>query len=89
VLKELALKNKSLKIYSEKELNDVLQLIKRNLVFEIYFQQTTIGLDKKWRIQALAYLPFNEMLFVVRGKTREMLKTKVVNTFNKNGVLKN
>nr|WP_315155912.1 glycosyltransferase [uncultured Flavobacterium sp.] len=88
-VKQLDLKNKKLKIYSQKELSDVLQTIKRRLVFELYFEQTTIGLDKKWRLQALAYLPIEEFLFVVTSKTREMLKTKVISKFNKNAVLKN
>jgi len=88
-IKQLALKNKKLKIYSQKELNDVLQIIKRRLVFELYFEQTAIGLDKKWRLQALAYLPIEELLFVLTGKTREILKTKVISKFNKNAVLKN
>lgn len=88
-IKQLALKNKRLKIYSEKELNDILKLIKRNLVFELYFEQTSIGLDKKWRLQALAYLPIEELLFVIKGKASEMMKTKVISKFNKNAVLKN
>lgn len=88
-IKQLSLKNKKLKIYSQKELIDVLQIIKRRLVFELYFEQTSTGLDKKGRLQALAYLPIEELLFVIRGKTREMLKTKVISKFNKTMVLKN
>lgn len=88
-VKQLSFKNTKLNIYSEKELNNVLQLIKRRLVFELYFEQTTIGLDKKWRLQALAYLPIKELLFVIKGKASEMMKTKVISTFNKNRFLKN
>lgn len=88
-IEQLAVNNKKLEIYSQNELLDVLDILKRRLVLKLYFEKTTIGIYKKWRLQALAYLPFNEMLFVVRGKAREMLKTKVINTFNKKRVLKN
>lgn len=87
-IKQLALQNKKQKIYSQKELINILSVINRRLVFELYFEKTTIGLDKKWRLQALTYLPLKEIIFVVKGKTTEMLKTKVINKFNKNRVLK-
>lgn len=85
-LKQLVLINKKLKIYSQKELEDVLKIIKRRLVFELYFEHTSIGLDKKWRIQALAYLPIEELLFVVKGKTREVLKIKLLKKFDIMGI---
>ena len=85
-LKQLVLINKKLKIYSQKELEDVLKIIKRRLVFELYFEHTSIGLDKKWRIQALAYLPIEELLFVVKGKTREVLKIKLLKKFDITGI---
>jgi glycosyltransferase involved in cell wall biosynthesis len=85
-IKQLARKNKQLQIYSQKELSDVLQIIKRRLVFQLYFERTTIGIDKKWRMQALAYLPIEELLFVVKGKTKEVLKIKLLKKFDKTGI---
>ncbi|TDW47148.1 glycosyltransferase involved in cell wall biosynthesis [Flavobacterium sp. 270] len=87
-IKQLDHNNRRLKIFSQKELREVLRMIKRKLVFELYFEKTSIGLDKKWRLKALAHLPINEMFFVVIGKIREMLKIKMINKFNKNVVLK-
>lgn len=82
-IKQLSIANKKQNSYSQKELTNVLAILKRRLVFKLYFEKTKMGLDKKWRLQALANLPMTEIRFVVLGKIREVLKTKVSSKFVK------
>ncbi|ALJ04597.1 hypothetical protein APS56_05340 [Pseudalgibacter alginicilyticus] len=74
-LKTLVLLNSKSKIFSDKEFGSVLNRIRRNLIFKLYFKKTNVGIDKKWRLQAFSKLPIKEMFFVIQLKIREKKKT--------------
>lgn len=73
-LNELTFLNMRLKIYSQKELEKVISIIRRRLIFTIYFKKTDIGLTKSWRIKALLKLPLDDFFFVSKLKFRELVK---------------
>lgn len=77
-LKQLAHNNEQLKLYAQQEFADVLNIMRRRLIFSLYFEKTNLGISKKWRLTALLYLPFSEFTFVVKGKIREIVKTKMI-----------
>ncbi|MFL1012232.1 glycosyltransferase family 2 protein [Flavisericum labens] len=73
-LKELVLLNSIKKVYPQKEFKEVIKRIKRSLLFSLYFKNTTIGITKKWRLKALFKLPLQDMIYVLKGKRKEMGK---------------
>lgn len=73
-IKELVKLNSKSQVYPHKELQNVLQRMKRALIFSLYFKETTIGINKKWRIKALSKLSFSDLFFVLKLKTKEKLK---------------
>ncbi|MDG2433716.1 glycosyltransferase family 2 protein [Flavobacterium sp.] len=66
--------NSKSNIYSGVELKNVLEVLKRTVLFSIYFKKTSIGITKKWRIKALYYLSYNDLVFILSLKSREMFK---------------
>ena len=75
LLKELVLLNQISKIYPQKELENVLERVKRTLLFLLYFKTTTIGITKKWRIKALFKLDTLAALYILKLKSREFAKS--------------
>lgn len=73
--KELLSLNKKTKIFNQNELEKVLKIIRRNLLFTLYFEKTKLGLTKKWRSEALYKLSLHDFLFVVKLKSNEMCKS--------------
>lgn len=73
-IKELVLLNNKSKVYPQKELENVLKIIKKTLLFSLYFKETVIGITKQWRFKALLKLPINDALYVLKLKSREIRK---------------
>lgn len=73
-INELAYLNRKSKMYPQKELENVLDRIKRDLLFSLYFKETTIGIDKKWRQKALLRLSIKDALYILKIKIREIRK---------------
>jgi glycosyltransferase involved in cell wall biosynthesis len=73
-LKELFLLNSKSKVFPQKELKNVLRKIERALIFSLYFKETTIGINKKWRVKALFKLPIYHLFYVLKLKFREIGK---------------
>lgn len=61
-------------IYSPIELKKVLKMIRRSLLFSLYFKKTSIGITKKCRIKFLFSLSINDLLFILKIKQREVRK---------------
>lgn len=78
-LKKLIFLNRTFKVYPLKEFEIVVKRITRDLLFNIYFGKTDIGINKEWRTQALFKLPIKEMLFVLKLKSRELKKAILKN----------
>jgi glycosyltransferase involved in cell wall biosynthesis len=74
-LKELVLLNHVLQVFPQKEFKSVLKRIKRNLIFALYFKKSAIGINKKWRSQALLKLSINDAFFVLNLKYNEIIKS--------------
>lgn len=62
-------------VYSSFELKKVLNSLKRSILFSIYFRKTSMGITKKWRMNALFYLSMNDLFFVLKIKQREIRKS--------------
>lgn len=73
-IKELAFLNRKSKMYPQKELENVLKIIKRNLLFSLYFKETTVGIDKQWRQKALLRLSIRDAFYILKIKIREIRK---------------
>lgn len=74
-LSELVLLNSKSNVFPQHEFINVLKRIKRSLLFSIYFTKTSIGITKKWRFNALYKLPLQDILYILKGKSRETVKT--------------
>lgn len=73
-LKALKALNFKKHIYSQKELERILDKIKSALLFSIYFKKTNIGITKKWRLKALLNLPIGDASYIIKRKIRERTK---------------
>lgn len=76
-IKDMILLNSKSEVYPQKEFQKVLNRIKKDLLFSLYFKKTTIGIDKKWRKRALMKLPMMDALYILKIKTRERAKTLI------------
>jgi len=76
--KELILLNQKKQVYSAIELKKILKFVKRSILFTIYFKKTSIGITKKWRTKALFYLQMDDLIYILKIKGREILKTKLL-----------
>lgn len=77
-LKELIVLNQKAQVYATIELHKNVKIIKRAILFSIYFRQTSIGITKKWRTKVLFKLSLPDILFVLKIKAKELLKVKLV-----------
>ncbi|WPO79499.1 glycosyltransferase family 2 protein [Flavobacterium sp. KACC 22761] len=77
-LNNLKFLNKKTQIYSPIELEKVLKILKRSILFSLYFKKTSIGITKKWRTKALFELSLQDISYVLKIKSREYLKTKLL-----------
>ena len=73
-LKEIIKLNKKQRVFDTVELKKVVNEIKNQLIFKIYFHSNFCEIDKNWRINALKKLPFSDLLFVLKLKIKERLK---------------
>lgn len=73
-LNQLILSNKKMQIYSSTELEKVLKILKRSILFSLYFKSNSIGITKGWRIKILFGLSMNDFLFILKIKAREIRK---------------
>lgn len=73
-LNQLTFLNKKSQIYSQIELEKVLKILKRSILFSLYFKKTSIGITKEWRTKALFGLSMNDLLFILKIKERELRK---------------
>lgn len=73
-LKKLLILNCKTKIFPQKEFINVLNRIKRTLLFSLYFKTTNIGITKKWRIKAMFKLDLKDILYILKLKSREVAK---------------
>lgn len=73
-IKAIALENQKTLLYPQKEFEDVLDSIKKAFLFSLYFKDTALGITKNWRIRALFKLSVQDALYVLRLKSREIIK---------------
>lgn len=73
-LKALPALNYKAKIFPDKPFKKVLKQLERSALFSIYFKETTIGIDKNWRMAALWRLPLDAIFYVLNIKKRELIK---------------
>lgn len=77
-LNQLIFLNKKNQIYSPIELEKVLKILKKSILFSLYFRKTSIGITRDWRTKALFALSLQDVLYVLTIKTREILKRKLI-----------
>jgi len=75
-LKKLIVLNKKTQIYSTVELEKVLKIFKRSILFSLYFKKSSIGITKEWRKKILFKLSIEDILYILKIKMREILKRK-------------
>jgi len=73
-LKEIYKLNTKNKVYSSQEFGKVLNNIRKELIYKIYFHSNFCGTDKNWRIKALSSLSFSDLFYVMKLKIKEKLK---------------
>lgn len=66
--------NKDSKVYSQKEFEKVLKILKEKTIYSLYFKKSTIGITKKWRLKSLLKLDFKDLIWILRIKGKEILK---------------
>lgn len=76
---QLLFLNKKTQIYSPVELEKVLKIIKRSILFSLYFKNTSIGITKKWRTKVLFSLSMSDFLYILKLKGREIRKRMLKN----------
>ncbi len=74
-LKEIIKLNKKQRVFDTVELKKVVNEIKNQLIFKIYFQDSGLGITKKWRQSALFKMSFEDIIKVLFLKSKEKLKT--------------
>lgn len=74
-LKDIISLNKKQKVFDKSELKKVVNEIKNQLIFKIYFQDSGLGITKKWRQRALFKMSFEDIIKVLFLKSKEKLKT--------------
>lgn len=68
--------NKQQKLFPHKELVEVLEQIRAEVVNKIFFITTDIGLNKTWRLKALFLLSWKEMKNIIYKKGKKVLKIR-------------
>lgn len=74
-LKELTLLNNKNNVFLQHEFENILKSIQRTLLFSLYFEKTSIGITKGWRIKALFKLPIKDVMWILNLKRSELRKT--------------
>ncbi|WP_248723503.1 glycosyltransferase [Seonamhaeicola sp. ML3] len=74
-INELKQVNKNAKVYSQKDLESVLKIIKRKIFYKVYFSNSIKGITKKWRLKSIYKLDFNDALWVLNIKRRQIFKS--------------
>lgn len=77
-IKELSFLNRQTNVFAQQELEKVLKKIKRKLLFSLYFKNSSLGINKKWRIKALFRLPLQDALYILKIKSREIRKAVLI-----------
>ena len=75
-LKKMVLLNNKTLVYSKTEFEEVLERIKIRTIFLFYFSNKVKGVTKAWRLKALFRMPIKEVVFILKIKSREIIKTK-------------
>jgi len=73
-IKTLIYLNKKVDVYSQSDFKNVLNEIKKVIIFKLYFTSIGIKISKKWRFQTLLILPLEDILYVLKLKFREKKK---------------
>jgi len=73
-LKKLLEVNRIQNIYEQKALSEVIDILKRSFVFNMFFTNKRNNIDYNLRKEILKILPLNERAYVVINKIRERLK---------------
>lgn len=73
-LKEILKLNQNELVFKTVELKKVLNEIKNQLIFKIYFHDSGIGITKEWRKKALIKLSVQDILRIVILKSKEKVK---------------
>jgi glycosyltransferase involved in cell wall biosynthesis len=73
-LKEVRSCNKKLEIYNNYEFEKVIEIIKNQLLFKIYFQESNLEITKKWRFRALFKISTLDAIKIIKLKFKEKLK---------------
>ena len=62
----ITVNNNKQRVFDPIYFKEILHLITRKLVYNIFFVGNRKGIDKKWRLKALLVLPMNESTYVVK-----------------------
>lgn len=73
-LQTLEKMNLKVEVFPHTQLKNVLETLKRDLLFKIFFSYSDFGIDKRWRSRALRRLDSKDVLMVLRMKIRQYLK---------------
>ncbi|CAM4152977.1 glycosyltransferase family 2 protein [Gillisia hiemivivida] len=74
-LNNLLLVNIKQPIFDQKELTKILETLKRNFVYDLFFTNKRNGIDYLFRLKILLVLPINEIFFVLKKKMIEKFKS--------------
>lgn len=73
-LKEIIKLNKKQRVFDTVELKKVVNEIKNQLIFKIYFQDSGLGINKRWRKRALLKMSPQDVLRIFVLKLKEKIK---------------
>lgn len=73
-LKEIIKLNKKQRVFDTVELKKVVKEIKNQLIFKIYFQDSELGINKRWRKRALLKMSPQDVLRIFVLKLKEKIK---------------
>ena len=74
--KDLVFLNNKSKTFLHYELKKVLKTIQRTLLYSLYFNTTSIGITRHWRIKALFKLSLTDAIWLLNLKRKEIFKLK-------------
>ncbi len=73
-LEHIESKNFYQPVFPQFEFQKVLKDIREQLVFKLFFKESKIGIDKKWRLQAMRKLKLKENINIVKKKIKSRMK---------------
>ncbi|SFJ09178.1 glycosyltransferase family 2 protein [Olleya namhaensis] len=73
-IKQLRVLNTKSKVFNTIELDSIMNSIKKRVVYQIFFTNDFAGVTKKWRKKAIFKLSKDDIIYVLKLKSKERLK---------------